>query len=124
MTPGQPQGRMRGAESGRGPQSRPLDKPMDPLVTVQMVVQMALADAQRFGKAPAQVLVAESVIWNNGAMGCPRPGMLYTDALVPGYRVQLQVGHQVLDYHAGRDGRPWLCPPERVVAPTPDMRAR
>ena len=109
---------------------------MDPLITVQMVVELAIqaalqaagktapADAARTRPAQPQVLVAESVIWSDGAMGCPRPGMLYTDALVPGYRVRLQLGQQVLDYHAGRDGKPWLCPAERVVAPVPDTRAR
>lgn len=93
---------------------------MDPMVSLQMVVELALADARRFGPAPAQVLVAESVIWRDGALGCPRPDFSYTDALVAGYRVQLRVGEHVLDYHAGRDGRPRHCPPGRAVPPAAD----
>ena len=30
---------------------------------------------------------AESVVWNNGSLGCPEPGGLYTQALVDGYHV-------------------------------------
>ena len=90
------------------------------MVSLQMVVELALADARRFSPASAQVLVAESVMWSNGALGCPRPDVLYTEALVPGYRVQLRVGERVLDYHAGRDGRPHHCPPGRVIPSAAD----
>jgi hypothetical protein len=42
---------------------------------------------------------------------------MYTQALVPGYRVRVQARGEVLDYHAGRMGSPTLCPPERALPP-------
>jgi hypothetical protein len=44
--------------------------------------------------------------------------MMYTQALVPGYRVQIRAGGQDLDYHASRMGLPALCPPGRAVPPS------
>jgi hypothetical protein len=77
------------------------------------VTKSALADAgKRTGLAPdaLKVLSAEAVTWSDGSLGCPRAGMLYTQALVPGYRVRIQAGGQVLDYHAGRSGKVAVCP--------------
>jgi len=86
------------------------------------VTDAALADAaRRTGRKPAdlKVLSAEAVTWPDGSLGCPQPGMMYTQALVPGYRVRIEVDGQVLDYHAGSSGRPGLCPAERSVDPYP-----
>jgi hypothetical protein len=87
---------------------------------LSQVTRSALADAaRRTGLAPdaLKVLSAEVVTWSDGSLGCPQPGMMYTQALVPGYRVRIQAGGQVLDYHAGRGGRPTLCPAEHAVDP-------
>ncbi len=86
------------------------------------IVQVARADAaQRSGLPPAQLQLVsmESVTWADGSLGCPKPGMLYTQALVPGYRVKLRVGSQVWDYHAGERGGLVLCPPELAREPGP-----
>jgi hypothetical protein len=40
-------------------------------------------------------------------------------ALVPGYRIRIQAGDNVLDYHASRRGYLVLCPPGRSVDPVP-----
>lgn len=49
--------------------------------------------------AEAIVLIrAEATTWNDGSLGCPQPGMFYTQALVDGYWVVLQVGDVVYDY--------------------------
>jgi outer membrane lipoprotein-sorting protein len=92
---------------------------------IDRIVQAARADAaQRSGLAAAQLqlVAAESVTWADGSMGCPRPGMLYTQALVPGYRVKLKVGSEVWDYHAGERGGLVLCPPGRSAEPGPGSR--
>lgn len=92
---------------------------------IDRIVQAARADAaKRSGLAPAQLQLvsAESVTWPNGSLGCPGPGMLYTDALVPGYRVKLKVGHEVWDYHAGERGGVVLCPPGQSQEPAPGGR--
>lgn len=55
------------------------------------------------------VVVAQEKTWNDGSLGCPEPGMVYTQALVDGYSVLLEVDGRLYPYHAGSDGVPFLC---------------
>jgi len=92
---------------------------------LQSIVEAARQDASsRTGLPPEaiKVLLAERVTWSDGSLGCPSPGMIYTQALVPGYRVMLEAGGQVLDYHAGVSGHLVLCPAGRAVEPRADER--
>jgi hypothetical protein len=59
-----------------------------------------------------QVISAEEVTWPDGSLGCPEPGMSYTQALVDGSKVVLGYDDRVYVYHAGDDGQPFLCPSE------------
>ena len=92
---------------------------------VDQRVTAARADAaRRSGLPPAQVQLvkAEPVTWSDGSLGCPRPGMLYTQALVPGYRVQLRVGSEVWNYHGSEQGALVLCPAGRAQEPVANSR--
>jgi hypothetical protein len=83
-------------------------------------VTMALEDAaRRTGLPSGQLTVTsvEQVTWRDSALGCPEPGMMYTQALVAGYRIIIGAAGESLDYHADQRGRVLLCPPERAVAP-------
>ena len=51
-----------------------------------------------------QVITAEAVTWSDGSLGCPEEGQMYTQALVPGYRVVLDVAGEELAYHASDAG--------------------
>jgi len=85
-------------------------------------VKAARADAARRSGLAAdsfEIVGAESVTWRDGSLGCPQPGMSYTMALVPGYRIRLRAAGQVLDYHASLHGAPLLCPADRAVEPLP-----
>jgi hypothetical protein len=55
------------------------------------------------------VVTAESVTWSDGSIGCPEEGMGYTQALVPGFRVVLDVAGEEIHYHAGSDGQFFAC---------------
>lgn len=90
-------------------------------------LQAALADAARrtgMGAAALEVVSAERVTWLDGALGCPEPGLMYTQALVPGYRIRIKAGGQMLNYHAGARGAPLLCPPGRAAVPASGRRGR
>jgi hypothetical protein len=63
------------------------------------------------------ILAVESVTWPDGALGCPEPGLFYTQATVRGFRVVLDWGGETFYYHAGSDGVPFFCPEERVEDP-------
>ena len=77
------------------------------------IVTPAQADlARRLGVEPddLEVISAEEVTWPDGSLGCPEPGMSYTQALVEGSKVVLGHDDRVYVYHAGDDGEPFLCP--------------
>jgi hypothetical protein len=89
---------------------------------LQKAVDAALADAaRRYGgdKASPSVVSTEAVVWPDGSLGCPEPGVVYTMAQVPGYRIRIRSGERLLEYHAGRRGNVVLCPAGRSTAPLP-----
>ena len=103
------------------PASGPVQGPV--VNTLQSATEEALTDAARrtgLKRTELEVLRAEAVTWSDGSLGCPQPGMMYTQALVPGFRVRIRAGGEVLDYHAGRSGMPFLCPAGRAQPPVPD----
>ena len=66
------------------------------------------------------VVRAESVVWPDGSLGCPEPGITYTMATVDGYWVELNAGDTTLDYRVGTNGAMKMCdsgfgitPPDR-----------
>ena len=78
------------------------------------------ADAARVtGREVGELVVesAEPVTWSDGSLGCPRPDMSYTQALVPGYRIRIRSGERVLDYHASQRGQFVLCPAGQSLDP-------
>jgi hypothetical protein len=71
-----------------------------------------LADAAtRTGADPStiQVVEATSTTWNDGSLGCPEPGVMYTQALVDGYKVILEANGQKLDYRVPVQGGFKVC---------------
>lgn len=93
--------------------------PEDP--TIQEQVNKAKEDlAARLGFAAALIELVDyqTMTWRDGSLGCPQPGMAYTQALVEGYRIQLQIDGVQYNYHgaAGRD--PFFCAgPNAKIAP-------
>lgn len=75
--------------------------------------------AQRLDLPPESVKLsaARQVTWRSGALGCPQPGMNYTEALVPGSVIYLQADNVIHAYHAKFAGKPFYCPRERVEPP-------
>lgn len=66
---------------------------------------------QRCGckREQCRVVSAQAVTWPDGSLGCPEPGRSYTQALVRGYRVLLEVEGKQLDYRIGGRGSFRLC---------------
>jgi hypothetical protein len=75
--------------------------------------------AGRLGVPSGEIeLVKESsVTWRNGSMGCPKEGMMYTQALVEGALIVLRVDGKNFQYHSGKGRPPFLCEnPEKPAA--------
>lgn len=79
----------------------------------QDVLDKVLADLeQRLGHKPSQVeiLRSEFVTWNDGSLGCPKPGVYYTQATVDGYWIVLKADGKTYDYRvANSQSTPVLC---------------
>ncbi|MFV0373743.1 hypothetical protein [Microbacterium sp.] len=69
-----------------------------------------LADlADRGVTGPVDLVSAERVTWSDGSLGCPKPGLTYTQALVEGMQVVVRADDVVYDYRFGRGDTPVLC---------------
>ena len=84
-------------------------------------VAWAQADlAARLNVATDQVTIVaiEFVQWRDASLGCPQPGMMYAQVITPGYRILLQSGEQLYEYHSaqGRDSAV-LCPGQVGATP-------
>lgn len=83
----------------------PLPADLEARLLVDLEARTGLA------RASFTLIRAEAVTWNDGSLGCPQPGMFYTQALVEGYWVVWQVGDQQYDYRATQRGTFVLCAP-------------
>ena len=89
----------------------PSDEPVIGEVPEAILADLVADAAERGGVDPAavEVVQAEFVTWSDGSLGCPEPGMLYTQALVDGYHVILRAGDDELDYRLSTAGDFRLC---------------
>lgn len=93
--------------------------PNQPLTLAQTAELAREAHAVLIGQPLSEVTILEAreVTWSSGAIGCPKPGLSYTQALVDGFLVVLSTKAGLAYYHAS-GGRPAsLCPEDRRVNP-------
>ncbi len=50
------------------------------------------------------ILSAEEVAWPDTSLGCPQPGMMYSQIVTPGYQFQLQADGVVYNVHTDQTG--------------------
>jgi hypothetical protein len=82
------------------------------------VRRAVVADAaRRFKVAESAVVLAraEQLTWSDASLGCPQPGQMYTQALVPGFRVVARTSEGEFLYHTDSHGQVLVCgPTERL----------
>jgi hypothetical protein len=86
----------------------------------EAVMEKVIADASDRSHVDADTVVvlrAESLVFSDGSLGCPKPDVVYTPAPVPGYRVVLRAGEETLDYRITERGYPMLCEQSVTVRP-------
>lgn len=86
----------------------------------ESVLQVILANALEVsGLVDHQLELrrSESITWPDGSLGCPEPGVFYTQALVPGYWVEFTGPNLWLDYRIDDRGYFKLC--DRALTFTP-----
>lgn len=88
--------------SGGQAEPYPGTRPTELTAEMQKLVDAATADLSTATGAAADAIALvslEPITWSDGSLGCPAPDMMYTQALVDGYLLQLETGGQVYDYH-------------------------
>jgi hypothetical protein len=90
------------------PEGRPVSTAGIPGEVRRAVVADA---AKRFKVAESAVVLtrAEQVTWPDASLGCPEPGTMYTQALVPGFRVVAKTTEGELLYHTDAHGDARNC---------------
>lgn len=100
--------------SSQSPAPPSEDAPAPPPVVDHSNPQVATAITDlvvRFGidVAAVEVVSIEEVTWPDGSVGCPLPGMRYTQALVNGSRIVLKAGGVQYQYNSGGGREPFYC---------------
>ena len=87
------------------------DEPVTGEVPAEIMADILADAAARSGQEPEEIAVTQAafVVWNDGSLGCPEPGMSYTMALVDGYHVILDAAGEELDYRVTAQGTFMLC---------------
>lgn len=100
---------------GEGDPGEPLPELPDAKIprAMEPFVNDALADlAAQLGVSTDDitVAVAEQVVWPDGSIGCPQPGVEYIQVQVEGSRTVLIHGQDSYSYHGGgSQPGPFLC---------------
>lgn len=94
----------------------PPEQPGSDLAAIVEAAREDLAERLSVGAERIEVVESRSMLWRDGSLGCPEPGMMYTQALQEGALVKLRFGAKVYSYHSGGSRGPFLCEPR------PDQR--
>lgn len=114
-------------ESTQAPPSNPLltpeatEMPSTP-PPVEKFVSLSkkdLASRLQIDASTISLVKTENINWLNAALGCPRPGKVYPQGRVPGYRIWLNAEGKEYLYHTDYHGQLILCPELNPDMPGP-----
>lgn len=117
LTPAAPSG-----DPGALPEKAPTTESLPPVVAnidgdILNPILVELARSQGVTPGEIKVVQAQALTYSDGSLGCPQPGKIYTQSLVDGYWIVLEVGGKTFDYRAAQTGHYFLC--EDGAAPKP-----
>ena len=91
------------------PQPAATPKPEPPVpAEARSLVDLAKSDLSQRKAIPKEqigLVSLEEVDWPNGSLGYPKPGMVYIQVIIPGYRVILSDGTNTYEYHTDKGQR-------------------
>lgn len=72
---------------------------------LQKLINDARADLTQRAKVPDSAITikrAKAVEWSDSSLGCPQPGMMYSQVITPGYLIVLEADGKEWNYHASQ----------------------
>ena len=95
--------------SDRQPKEAPA--PGIPDYRPRLVRDVKLDLGRRLGVDISEIVLGDlaSATWPDFSLGCPRPGQVYGQAIVPGYRITLSAGGREYVYHTDARTRFVIC---------------
>ena len=96
-----------------------MPEPLPDGIADSSLVQSAIADLRaRVDDPNADITIVsvEEVDWPDGSIGCPQPGMVYTQAVVNGTKIVLQYDGINYDYHQGGSRDVFYCSPGTSIS--------
>jgi len=88
--------------------------------SMEIAIKKASEDlAQRLSIRSEQINLVEvkAVTWSDSSLGCPQPGMAYTDVLTPGYLIVFEYADNQHEYHSGKGLDFTYCPNPQPPVP-------
>jgi hypothetical protein len=82
----------------QSPLSTPLANPAAAAALAHLVNELGLSPQD------VTILSIEEVEWRDGSLGCPEPGMVYIQAIIPGYRILLEANGETYEVHTDEAG--------------------
>jgi len=89
------------ASSSVPPSQSAGEKPSGTIALPQSVIDPVVAEVAKLAGVPADqvtVISAEEVTFPDGSLGCPQPGMVYTQSVVDGYKIVAEAGGKTYDF--------------------------
>jgi hypothetical protein len=86
--------------------------PLPASAGLRQLIETARQDlATRLGIDPGQIDLVEfqAVVWPDGSLGCPQPGVAYSQVQVEGLLIRLRAQDHVYAYHSGGGRALFLC---------------
>ncbi|PLS77189.1 MAG: hypothetical protein CYG59_25060 [Chloroflexi bacterium] len=72
--------------------------------TLETQASAALAAHLNKTAADLTLVQKEATEWSDGSLGCPRPDMMYTQVIVPGYKLTYSDGTTTYEVHTDETG--------------------
>ena len=71
---------------------------------VETAARTFLEEEMTIDSASPTLAKIERVDWSDGSLGCPAPGVAYTQAIVPGFNLVFDNGGETVEVHSNIDG--------------------
>jgi hypothetical protein len=94
------------------PEGEPVTDEVPSEILEEIIADLIMQTGAERGEI--KVVRAEAVVWNDGSLGCPKPGEVYIQILMNGYWVIVQVEGVEYDYRVSDSGHFKLCEGENM----------